>query len=125
MQSRFAVTLFFLVSSIITGFYLVYRLAIDHSFSSWIGLLVGTILAISSCYFLLNPAKAEEEAIVNLESTSQWMIVTVIGGILLAEIVSATFSTPLQNAIDNSVSVWIVIVFGWMGILAWRYMPKD
>ncbi len=134
IQSRKSITILFLLISLVTGLFAIHLLSLrPDSWGSWLGLSIGGIVGVVSCLpiekaikkkSLSDSLNSKRDQNSNISaSVSRLMIPSVIGGMLLAKLVSSIFSFEIQNLINNFIFAWIVIVFSYGATLAWRFVP--
>ncbi len=124
----------FSISFVVCLFTAVPLLAQESSWGAWVGMVIGGSLGVWSCLYLfraIRRSKANSDRnSQNIKSntnyaTSRWMIISAIGGMFLARLVSNTVDPVIQSLINKAVAMWIITSFGGATFLIWRYLPKD
>lgn len=109
-------------------------LAEESSWGVWTGLVFGGSLGVWGCLYLIRAirwSKASKDGdsrnidLKTNHTTSRWMVLSAVGGMFLARLVSNVFDPEIQRLINNAVSAWIIISFSGAAFMAWRYLPKD
>ncbi len=135
IRSRNAVIIIgFSFSFVFCLFTIIPLLAQESTWEAWIGLVIGGSLGIWGCMYLFRAIRKNKtnndrnNKSINLDTnhaTSRWMIVSAVGGMLLARLVSNIFDPGMQRLINNAVSAWIITSFSGAAFIVWRYLPKD
>lgn len=133
IQSRNSFVVTFLLISILAGaFALHLTVSQRNSWGSWAGLFLGSSIGVLSCLYLegairkgrrSDPADDSGRKKQNLsESSSHRMLISVVGGLVLAKLVAGTFGQQTQTLINIAVLSWIAVTFSYGAVLIWRLM---
>jgi hypothetical protein len=135
MQSRNTVIIIALsISFVFCLFTVVPLLAQESSGEAWIGLGIGGSLGVWGCLLLLraihrskanNGRNSDNSNSTPDHTSSQWMIISAVGGMFLARLVSTIFDPGIQTLINHAVGAWIITSFSGTALLLWRYFSND
>jgi ABC-type Na+ efflux pump permease subunit len=94
----------------------------------WLGVLAGVILGLVTVVYMIYAKVVDfEEAQLSRKERmeSPWLLISVIGGLLLARVIFYFIDPQYEIALINCAFSWLALTFGYGAFKVWKDSPRQ